>query len=639
MKRTLLPPYPRSSRIGAALLAASLLAAPGLASPAAAEPSPTATATAVANPTPTPSATPTGTPAASPSVAAPAPTATTPPPAPAAAPSSAPAATDRDPAAYRAAMAKAAGPGGAQMGQGLRTARTTTEALTPESTWMPTFGVQGLDVSNYQAGINWQQQWNMGARFAYIKATEGNYYSSPSFGAQYQGARAVGMIRGAYHFANPMASSGADQARLFVRGGGGWSADGYTLPPVLDFEGNPYAGQTINGFYQGNTCYDMSPGELASWARDFGNTMLALTGRLPVMYTTTSWWNYCTGDAAGFGDFPLWIARWPSSPTNDAGPLPSSWSGYSFWQYSESGPFAGGGDSNVWNGDLASLREFAGASAKAATSAIAQEAADSASVLGRAWGGVTCGLTNGGCYQIFQGGAILWSPSSGAHTSNNGAIRGAYQSTGFENGPLGYPVMGPEFCGLKNGGCYQMFQGGAILWSGATNAQISKNGPIRSTYAGTGFENGYLGYPASGQICGLKKAGCYQMFQGGAILWSPGTGAHPSPFGAIRGTYGSFGFENGRPGYPTSPEHCGSKNGGCYQMYETGAIVWGPGLGAFFSPFGAIRGVWASQGFEYGWMGYPLSNETCSTSTNCRQVFQGAILTWTPATGVRVTRR
>jgi uncharacterized protein with LGFP repeats len=74
-------------------------------------------------------------------------------------------------------------------------------------------------------------------------------------------------------------------------------------------------------------------------------------------------------------------------------------------------------------------------------------------------------------------------------------------------------------------------------------------------------------------------------------------------------------------------------------MYETGAIVWGPGLGAFFSPFGAIRGVWASQGFEYGWMGYPLSHETCSTSTNCRQVFQGATLTWTPATGVRVIRR
>ena len=191
---------------------------------------------------------------------------------------------------------------------------------------MPSFGVQGLDVSKYQAGINWQTEWNMGARFAYIKATEGNYYTSTTFSDQYLGSRAVGMIRGAYHFANPAASSGADQARIFVRNGGGWSADGYTLPPVLDFEGNPYAGQTIGGYYQGNTCYDMSPAQLTSWARDFGNTMQALTGRLPVMYTTTTWWNYCTGGPSGFGDWPLWIARWPSSPSDSPGALPSSWS-------------------------------------------------------------------------------------------------------------------------------------------------------------------------------------------------------------------------------------------------------------------------------------------------------------------------
>ena len=72
------------------------------------------------------------------------------------------------------------------------------------------------------------------------------------------------MIRGAYHFAIPNWSSGADQARYFVQNGGGWSPDGYTLPPVLDFEFNPYAGRTINGFYFGNTCYDMSPGQLAA---------------------------------------------------------------------------------------------------------------------------------------------------------------------------------------------------------------------------------------------------------------------------------------------------------------------------------------------------------------------------------------
>ncbi|TPV49172.1 glycoside hydrolase [Pseudarthrobacter phenanthrenivorans] len=225
---------------------------------------------------------------------------------------------------------------------------------------MPTFGIQGLDVSGHQPSVDWQQQWNMGARFAYVKATEGNYYKNPSFNSQYQGSRNVGMIRGAYHFAIPNWSSGADQARYFVQNGGGWSADGYTMPPVLDFEFNPYEGRTINGFYFGNTCYNMSPAQLQSWVRDFGNTMQSMTGRLPVIYTNTSWWNQCLGNPAGFGDYPLWVAAYPSSPTNNAGPVPTgSWNNYSMWQYSSTGPFAG--DSNVWNGDYASLQRFAGA--------------------------------------------------------------------------------------------------------------------------------------------------------------------------------------------------------------------------------------------------------------------------------------
>jgi GH25 family lysozyme M1 (1,4-beta-N-acetylmuramidase) len=323
-------------RLGTLLLAVALLTGPGLAVPAtAAEPEPAAASTA-------PTAT-------SDTSTAPAP------------------GNDAD----RTAMAQAVGVGGAEMGQ--RSARVagsatapqtsgaktlTTESLETQGTWTPTFGVQGLDVSGHQTSVDWLQQWNMGARFAYVKASEGNYYTNPSFDAQYEGSRNVGMIRGAYHFAIPNWSSGADQARYFVQNGGGWTPDGHTLPPVLDFEFNPYEGRTINGFYFGNTCYGMSSSQLTSWVRDFGNTMLAMTGRLPVIYTNTSWWKQCTGDAAGFGDYPLWVAAYPGSATNNAGAIPSSWGTYSIWQYSSTGPFTG--DSNVWNGDYASLALFAG---------------------------------------------------------------------------------------------------------------------------------------------------------------------------------------------------------------------------------------------------------------------------------------
>ncbi|MGN7148009.1 GH25 family lysozyme, partial [Arthrobacter sp. SAFR-179] len=387
---------------------------------------------------------------------------------------------------------------------------------------MPSFGVQGLDVSGHQTSVDWQQQWNMGARFAYVKASEGNYFTNDLFGSQYQGARNVGMVRGAYHFAIPNWSSGSDQARYFVNNGGGWSADGYTMPPVLDFEFNPYEGRTINGFYFGNTCYGMSPGQLTSWVQDFGNTMRSLTGRLPVIYTNTNWWNQCLGNPAGFGDYPLWVAAYPYSATNDAGAIPTgSWGTYSIWQYSSTGPFAG--DSNVWNGDYAGLKAFASVVVPSAASQAIADARARTPELGAQISSIVCGLRDGGCYQDFENGAIIWSTATGAQASPNGLIREAWKATGFEGGTLGYPTS-DQTCGLKDGGCYQNFQNGAILWSTATGAHVSPTGPIREAWKTTGFERGTLGYPTSDQTCGLKDGGCYQNFQNGAILWSTATG-------------------------------------------------------------------------------------------------------------------
>jgi len=388
---------------------------------------------------------------------------------------------------------------------------------------MPTFGVQGLDVSGHQPSVDWQQQWNMGSRFAYVKATEGNYYTNPSYSSQYQGSRNVGMIRGAYHFAIPNWSSGADQARFFVQNGGGWSADGYTMPPVLDFEFNPYEGRTINGFYFGNTCYNMSPAQLQSWVRDFGNTVLSMTGRLPVIYTNTSWWNQCLGNPAGFGDYPLWVAAYPSSPTNNAGPVPTaSWSTYSIWQYSSTGPFAG--DSNVWNGDYSSLKNFASAGIPSAAYKAIADLAAASPALGQAVTSVRAGV-NGGVSQGFQNGAIYWMAATGAHATPDGPIRNAWGSQGWEAGPLGYPTTPVRTA--ANGAQSQGFQNGAIYWTASTGAQISPEGPIRNAWASQGWENGPLGYPTSG-VYSTGGGATAQNFQGGRIDWTSTTGARIS---------------------------------------------------------------------------------------------------------------
>ncbi|MCW3840998.1 lysozyme [Micromonospora yasonensis] len=205
-------------------------------------------------------------------------------------------------------------------------------------------GLPGMDVSSWQGNVNWSAAWNNGARFAYVKATEGTGYTNPYFAQQYNGSYNVGMIRGSYHFARPDVSSGATQANYFVDHGGGWSKDGKTLPGALDIEYNPY----------GSTCYGLSQASMRSWIASFVNQYYARTGRWATIYTTTDWWTTCTGNTSQFAaNNPLWIARYAST----VGTLPAGWPTYSFWQWASSGTFPG--DQNVWNGTLDRLKVLA----------------------------------------------------------------------------------------------------------------------------------------------------------------------------------------------------------------------------------------------------------------------------------------
>ncbi|HEY1488276.1 MAG TPA: lysozyme [Micromonosporaceae bacterium] len=203
---------------------------------------------------------------------------------------------------------------------------------------------KGQDVSSYQGSVNWAAQYSAGSRFAYIKATEGTYYTNPDFTQQYNGSYNAGLIRGSYHFATPNTTAGSTQADYFVAHGGGWSKDGKTLPGALDIEYNPY----------GAECYGLSQASMQSWVRSFINEYHAKTGRWAVIYTTLDWWTTCTGNYSGFwANDPLWIAKYASSP----GTLPAGAPTWSFWQYADSGTFAG--DQNEWNGALSQLKVLA----------------------------------------------------------------------------------------------------------------------------------------------------------------------------------------------------------------------------------------------------------------------------------------
>nr|QNJ46236.1 GH25 muramidase [Rosellinia sp.] len=198
--------------------------------------------------------------------------------------------------------------------------------------------VQGFDISHYQSSVNFAGAYSAGARFVIIKATEGTSYIDPKFSSHYIGATNAGLIRGGYHFAHLGSSSGAAQANYFLAHGGGWSGDGITLPGMLDLEGD---------------CVLSASGAVA-WIKDFSDTYHSKTGVYPLLYTNPSWWSSCTGNSNAFVNTnPLVLARYSSS----AGTPPGGWPYYTIWQYNDA--YAYGGDSDVFNGDMAGLLRLA----------------------------------------------------------------------------------------------------------------------------------------------------------------------------------------------------------------------------------------------------------------------------------------
>ncbi|HLT59826.1 MAG TPA: GH25 family lysozyme [Microlunatus sp.] len=239
--------------------------------------------------------------------------------------------------------------GGRVVGQGGRMAGGFDEPGGPKTyrgrSAAPEFeGVAGIDVSGHNPDVDWQQHWADGKRFAYIKATEGSTFRSSTFSAQYTDSYYAGFIRGAYHFARPDGAPGDVQADFFADHGGAWSADGQTLPGVLDVEG-PY--------FDADKCWGLTQEEMVAWIRAFTTRYHERTGRHAVIYTNYYWWEECTGNSPDFGtENPLWLAAWRSTPPTK---IPAGWSGgWLFWQYTDT-PL----DQNLFAGDLLQLTEYA----------------------------------------------------------------------------------------------------------------------------------------------------------------------------------------------------------------------------------------------------------------------------------------
>lgn len=181
----------------------------------------------------------------------------------------------------------------------------------------------GIDVSYWQGNIDWQSVCQAGYRFAFAKVTEGITYLDSTFYPNVAGAHAAGMPIGAYHFFHLSLPAKA-QAEFFLSKISPVKLD---LPPVLDFEDNTHIGQF----------------QAAAAVKTWLDIVEAATGRKPIIYTGFYYWRDSISDPAWANDYPLWIAQY----NTDQPSIPSCWSKWAFWQYSEKGMVPGIYDSSV----------------------------------------------------------------------------------------------------------------------------------------------------------------------------------------------------------------------------------------------------------------------------------------------------
>jgi GH25 family lysozyme M1 (1,4-beta-N-acetylmuramidase) len=187
--------------------------------------------------------------------------------------------------------------------------------------------VEGIDVSHWQGTINWAQVASAGKKFAFIKAAQGGWFVDGKYQTNHAGARAAGIVTGAYDYADPTAEPGqaVAEADFFVAAAGLLPGD---LDPVLDLEKT--GGLDVPTLHQ--------------WVVDWTNEVFLVTGKHAIIYCNRAFWRDNVGDAtdvAAAGN-KLWLSK--GNVTDPSPYVPASnWDGYgwSFWQYTASGTVKG----------------------------------------------------------------------------------------------------------------------------------------------------------------------------------------------------------------------------------------------------------------------------------------------------------
>lgn len=193
--------------------------------------------------------------------------------------------------------------------------------------------VQGIDVSKWDAHIDFQQVKKAGREFVFAKCSE--YNVDRTYERNRVNAKAAGLIVGAYHFFHPSRDP-LSQAEVFLHYCKLGTGD---LLPVLDWESTD----------------DVQPDQSRASAKIWLERVERAIGKAPIIYTSPYFAKALKLDAS-WSRYPLWIAHY-----GVRAPLcPSPWPRWDFWQYTSEGEIPGiptdDEDFDLFNGTLETLK-------------------------------------------------------------------------------------------------------------------------------------------------------------------------------------------------------------------------------------------------------------------------------------------
>ncbi|WP_306358718.1 MULTISPECIES: hypothetical protein [unclassified Nocardia] len=203
-----------------------------------------------------------------------------------------------------------------------------------------------------------------------------------------------------------------------------------------------------------------------------------------------------------------------------------------------------------------------------------------------------------------------------------GAIRDKYDSLGGPNSFLLWPTS-DELTNPDGVGKRSTFQNGPIYWHPDAGAHPVVN-HFFAAWQRNGWEGGVLGYPTSDEIVNPDNVGRRQYFQGGTVYWKLNEAYYVA--GAIRDKWGETGWEGGYLGYPISDETGTPDGQGRFNRFENGVIYWSPSTGAH-PVSGGILTKWQLTNFERGPYGYPIGDQR-PRGSSWDQDFQYGTIGW-----------